>query len=84
MMRTRSPKKPHKYYYQIQMQMGVTGTKFCDFVVWSSKETFTVRIPFDDHFWADLKAKLINFHHSYLCPEIFEMRIPRNLLPLKL
>ena len=63
------------------MQMGVTCTKFCDFVVWSSKDTFTVRIPFDDHFWADLKAKLINFHHSYLCPEIFEMMIPRNLLP---
>ena len=66
------------------MQMGVTGTKFCDFAVWSSKETFTVQIPFDDHFWANLKAKLINFHHSYLCPEIFEMRIPRNLFPLKL
>ena len=39
------------------MQMGVTCTKFCDFVVWSSKETFTLRILFDDHFWADLKAK---------------------------
>ena len=77
-------KHTHKYYNHIQMQMGVTCTKFCDFVVWSSKETFTVRIPFDDHFWADLKAKLINFHHSYLCPEIFEMRILRNLLPLKL
>ena len=45
------------------MQMGVTCTKFCDFVVWSSKETFTVRNPSDDHFWADLIAKLINFHH---------------------
>ena len=77
-------KRTHKYYYQVQMQMGVTGTKFCDFVVWSSKETLVIRIRFDEHFWADLKAKLIEFHHSYLCPEIFEMRIPRNLLPVKL
>ena len=66
------------------MQMAVTGTKLCDFVVWSSKETFTVGIPFGNHFWADLKAKLINFHHSYLCLEIFEMRIPRDPFPLKL
>ena len=77
-------KRTHKYYYQIQMQMGVTGTKFCDFVVWSNKETFTIRVRFDEQFWADVKAKLINFHHTYLCPEIFEMRSPRNLLPLKI
>ena len=60
------------------MQMGVTKTKFCDFVVWSNKETLAIRLHFDEHFWNDVKAKLIDFHHSYLCPEIFEMK------PLKL
>ena len=66
------------------MQMGVTNTKFCDFVVWSRKETLTIRICFDEQFWNDVKAKLIQFHHSYLRPDIFQMRVPRNLKPLKL
>ena len=42
--------------------MGVAGTKCCDFEVWSSKEAFVIRISFDEHFWADLKAKLLYFH----------------------
>ena len=63
------------------MQMGVMGLKYCDFVVWSDKETFVKRIKFDDAFWVILKEKMIKFHHTYLCPELFEMRIPRELQP---
>ena len=74
-----SLKRKHSYFSQIQMQMGVTGLKFCDFVVWSSKETFVTRIRFDSAVWSAMKEKLIKFHHSYLCPELFEMRIPREL-----
>ena len=59
--------------------MGVTGLKFCDFVVWSSKETFVTHVRFDCGIWSTMKDKLLNFHHSYLCPELFEMRIPREL-----
>ncbi|MCG7868599.1 MAG: YqaJ viral recombinase family protein [Candidatus Thiodiazotropha taylori] len=79
-----SIKEKHPYYSQVQMQMGVTGLKFCDFVVWSSKETFVTRIKFDEKFWSAMKEKLIEFHHSYLCPELFEMRIPRELRALKI
>ena len=28
-------KREHPYFYQCQMQMAVTNTKYCDFVVWS-------------------------------------------------
>ena len=74
-----SLKKKHSYFSQIMMQMGVTGLKFCDFVVWSSKETFVTRVRFDCGIWSTMKDKLLKFHHSYLCPELFEMRILREL-----
>ena len=77
-------KRNHSYFSQIQMQMGVTGLKFCDFVVWSSKETFVTRVRFDETFWSEMKEKLVDFHHSYLCPEVFEMRIPRELSAVKI
>ena len=77
-------KQKHPYFSQIQMQMGVTGLKFCDFVVWSSKETFVTRVRFDDTFWLIMKEKLLTFHHSYLCPELFEMRLPRELSAMEL
>jgi hypothetical protein len=40
-------RRSHQYYHQIQMQMGIFGRKWCDFVVWlsvnlvNSEETFT-------------------------------------------
>ena len=30
----------HSYYYQVQTQLLVTGFKFCDFFVWTDKDTF--------------------------------------------
>ena len=77
-------KEKHPYYSQVQMQMDVTGLKFCDFVVWSSKETFVTRIKFDEKFWSAMKENLIRFHHLYLCPELYKMRIPRELHVLKI
>lgn len=77
-------KTNHSYYYQMQMQMGVTGLKFCDFVVWSAQETFVKRIRFDELFWKELKDNLIRFHHNYLVPELYEMKLPRDLSLVKL
>ena len=77
-------KHNHEYYYQVQMQLGVTGLKWCDFVVWSPKDIFVERISFDSEFWGQVKCKLVEFHHSRICPEYFEMRLPRELPPMLL
>ena len=74
-----SLKRNHMYYYQIQMQLGVTGLKWCDFVVWSSMDYFVERVHFDPDFWTSVKSKLLTFHHTELCPELFEMRTSRQL-----
>jgi hypothetical protein len=72
-------KTSHAYYYQVQMQMGITGLKWCDFVVWAKEGYIVDRITFDPSFWSDVQSKLIKFHHDKLCPEVFEMKTPRNL-----
>lgn len=47
-------KRNHKYYAQVQGLMGVTGAKWCDFVVYTSKGMSIERIPFDVQFWNGL------------------------------
>ncbi|KAL3869509.1 hypothetical protein ACJMK2_042180 [Sinanodonta woodiana] len=77
-------KKNHAYYFQIQTQLGIMGLKWCDFVVWSDINFEKIRVEFDQDFWGTLSEKLISFHHKWLCPEFFEMRIPRRLMPKSL
>ena len=43
----------HCYYYQVQTQLLVTGFKFCDFFVWTEKDTFRV----DTEIGADILSK---------------------------
>lgn len=77
-------KKSHKYYSQIQMQMAICDMKWCDFVIWTHKGIHIERLEFDPIFWSDIASKLLNVHFSYMCPEYFEQRIPRKLLPVRL
>ncbi|CAH3041498.1 unnamed protein product [Pocillopora meandrina] len=58
-------KRTHKYYVQVQGLMGVTGAKWCDFIVYTRKGMSIERIPFDVQFWNNLKdtLKLHYFKH---------------------
>jgi hypothetical protein len=40
-------KQTHPYYSQVQQQMGVTGRKWCDFMVFTKEDYFLQRIPFN-------------------------------------
>ena len=77
-------KQSHAYYYQIQMQMGVVGMKFCDFVVWTCHGISIQRIYHDVPFWSSLRNELTTFHREYMAPEYFVMRIPRKLMAIRL
>lgn len=72
-------KSNHPYYSQVQMQLGVMGLQWCDFVVWSAGGYTVDRIRFDCHLWSEMKRKLLHFHHTILCPELFEMKTVRGL-----
>ena len=46
----------HSYYYQVQTQLLVTVFKFCDFFVWTEKDTFLETIRVDTEIQADIWA----------------------------
>ena len=41
----------HAYYAQVQGQMGVTGARWCDFIVYTKIGLYVQRIPFDAQFF---------------------------------
>lgn len=62
---TYSLKKSHTYYYQIQMQMAVTGLPWTDLYCWSDKITHLERIVFDAYYWSKVKLNIDEFYFSF-------------------
>ena len=54
------------------------------FVVWSSVNIVVERIKLDDSFGNSLRRKLVVFHHKYVRPAHFQMKILRELSPIQL
>jgi hypothetical protein len=57
-------KENHPYYSQVQGQMGVTGARWCDFIVYTSKGLYVQRIPFNHRHWSELKDKLEAYYFN--------------------
>lgn len=61
----------HEYYYQVQLQMYCTETKFCDFIIWSKYYgVLVLHIPADNQFISFNLQKAINFHKNVIKPEL--------------
>ena len=60
----------HSYYYQVQTQLLVTGFKFCDFFVWTEKDTFLETIRVDTEIQADVLYKTKPLFCNVLLPEL--------------
>ena len=56
-------KRSHRYYTQVQGQLGVTGLTWCDFVIWAGPGRMSIeRIDFDPVFWEEtVLMPLIHF-----------------------
>ena len=75
-------RESHSYYYQIQLQLLVTGCHFCDFVLYSAKGPPSIqRINENKTFQYHMVQALSAFWHRVLIPDFFEMRVPRELQP---
>ena len=61
----------HKYYYQVQHQMFVTGKTWTDFVVKGSlgSSLYIERVEFNSDFWMEVLPKLNLFYYKYMLPE---------------
>ena len=69
----------HKYFYQIQGQLAITGRSWCDLYFWCPKDTVVIRIRKDEAFWEKILPKLKSFYMDCILPEIVDPREKRNL-----
>lgn len=63
-------KKKHEYYYQVQLQIFLCDVQYCDFIVWSAKESAVVRVMKDQEFWDNNYPKTVLFFNKVLLPEL--------------
>lgn len=77
-------KKDHSYYYQVQMQIFVTGLNYCDFVIWSPRIFFHERISPDWEFWNKNSEIAIKFHAEVIMPELLGRYFTRDLVMPKI
>ena len=61
-------KVTHPYYYQVQFQMEVCERDYCDFFVYTSKGSLTIRIAADKHFGHQLMTTAQSFFNESLAP----------------
>ena len=67
-------KKDHPYYYQVQGQLGLTGLKWCDFVVFFQTGLIIQRIKFDELLWKSMIDKLTKFYQQHVMLEAIEQQ----------
>jgi len=61
----------HAYYYQIQTEVHVTNSRWCDFVVWSPlDQPFIQRICYDPQFMSKAIAKAQKFDFDKFLPAV--------------
>ncbi|XP_031564919.1 uncharacterized protein LOC116300235 [Actinia tenebrosa] len=58
-------KRNHAYYYQVLMQLAVTGMEWCDFFIWSNNDEHLETIQFDADMWQTVKDKADAFYFEY-------------------
>ena len=75
-------KHNHSYYYQIQLQLLVTGFPYCNFILHSPKGPPSIEKILPN---AELQRSIIEkayaFWEQVLVPEYFLMKVPRELYP---
>ena len=65
--------KQHKYNYQIQGQMGITGIHKCILVAYTNQGVHPVTVDFDEEMWTNMKTKLNEFYKSAYLPEVLSL-----------
>ena len=75
-----SLKKNSDYFFQVQGQMGITGTKYTDLYTFTVHGHILERISVDKIFWEDLLRQMEWFWINHLGPEILTGSIGRRLM----
>ena len=70
-------KKEHHdgYFTRMQIEMGLCGVSYGDFLVYTFHSLIVVRVPFDGNFFMDVLKKVNDFYINHLLPSIMESNI---------
>uniref|UniRef100_A0A3Q2YV71 YqaJ viral recombinase domain-containing protein n=1 Tax=Hippocampus comes TaxID=109280 RepID=A0A3Q2YV71_HIPCM len=63
-------KRNHAYYSQVQTQLFLCDVDYCDFIVWTPKDMFVVRIEPNPEEWKRLLNLLSKFFAAVVLPEL--------------
>lgn len=65
--------KKHRYYYQIQGQLHITGRKHCLLVIHTTLSGAYSPIDYDHEFWnKKMEKQLVSFYNDCMLPEILD------------
>ena len=68
-------KTSHKYYYQVQGQLGITGSNWCDFITYTFKGMVIERIVFNVDIFISMLLKLEKFFFVHAANYIQQRQI---------
>ena len=78
-------KRTHPYFAQVQGEMAIVSTEWCDFVVYTPVGLHVERVAFDYRFWEDeLFPSLERFFRNHVLPELVTATIFRAKYALQL
>ena len=63
-------KRNHPHFYQMQAQMAVTKIETCMLVAYTHKGIASVKVDFDDTFWAKCVEKITEFYRFHYIPAL--------------
>jgi putative phage-type endonuclease len=72
-------KRGHDYYYQIHHNMYVCEVNWCDFIIYTNKDTYVERVLFDKVFWEEVMKKIHKFYFTCILPEIVAPKNDKNM-----
>jgi hypothetical protein len=68
-------KTSHKYYYQVQGQLGITGSNWCDFITYTFKGMVIERIVFNVDIFISMLLKLEKFFFVHAANYIQQQKL---------
>ena len=68
-------KKGHKYFAQVQLQMFVFNSQYCDFFVWTLNFSILCIIQRDEEFIQQMIVKSAAFFKNHILPELVTRRL---------
>lgn len=60
----------HEFFYKAQMNIHLSETNYCDFVLWSPTKYLILRVIQDAEFWKEVSSKALSFHEKVIMPEL--------------